>query len=91
MTTLSKTFCPLSVTKRHAFDDDNFRCMHFLAAENHLLCVKAIIWNILPNVRRDGTLSSQAKMINMFKEKDIWNNVIIVCKKSRDPGQCEEV
>ena len=47
--------------------------------------MKAIIWTVLPNVRKDATLSNQAKMINMFKEKDIWHNVIIVCKQSRNP------
>ena len=47
--------------------------------------VKAILWTILPNVRKDALLSKQANMINKFKEVDIWNNVIIVCKQSRNP------
>ena len=47
--------------------------------------VKAILWTILPNVRKDALLSKQANMINKFKEVDIWSNVIIVCKQSRNP------
>ena len=31
-------------------------------------------------IRQDATLNKQAKLINMFAEKDIWNNVIIICK-----------
>ena len=27
----------------------------------------------------------QAKLINMFAEKEIWNNVIIICKQSMNP------
>ena len=29
--------------------------------------VKAVIWNISPNVRKDALLSGQARLINMFK------------------------
>ena len=47
--------------------------------------VKTILWTILPNVRKDALLSKQANMINKFKEVDIWSNVIIVCKQSRNP------
>ena len=47
--------------------------------------MKAILWTILPNVRKDALLSKQANMINKFKEVDIWNNVIIMCKQSRNP------
>ena len=34
---------------------------------NKLLKVKGIIWTILPNVRKDALLTSQANLINMFK------------------------
>ena len=47
--------------------------------------MKAILWTILPNVRKDALLSKQANMINKFREVDIWSNVIIVCKQSRNP------
>lgn len=48
--------------------------------------MKAIIWSILPNVRKDGVLTKQARLINMFKEREIWNNVVIVCKQSHNPA-----
>jgi hypothetical protein len=47
--------------------------------------VKAVIWNISPNVRRDALLTGQARLINLFKKRDIWNNVIIVAKQSLSP------
>ena len=47
--------------------------------------VKAVIWNISPNVRRDALLTGQARLINLFKKRDIWNNVIIVAKQSLNP------
>lgn len=47
--------------------------------------MKAIIWNVLPNVRKDALLSKQARLINLFKPKQIWQNVVIICKQSRNP------
>ena len=47
--------------------------------------VSAIIWNIVPNVRRDALLMDQARLINLFKERDIWSNVLIVAKQSMNP------
>lgn len=47
--------------------------------------MKAIIWNILPNVRKDALLTKQARLINLFKPKEIWHNVVIICKQSRNP------
>ena len=47
--------------------------------------VKAVIWNISPNVRRDALLTGQARLINLFKKRDIWDNVIIVAKQSLNP------
>ena len=32
-----------------------------------MLRVKAILWMVLPNVRKDALLTRQAKLINMFK------------------------
>ena len=46
---------------------------------------QAIIWNILPNVRRDALLMKQARMINLFKAVEIWRNVLIIVKQSRNP------
>jgi hypothetical protein len=47
--------------------------------------VKAILWTINPNIRKDALLAKQAHLINLFKESKIWKNVIIVCKQSRNP------
>lgn len=47
--------------------------------------MKAIIWNVLPNVRKDALLTKQARLIDLFKPKDIWQNVLIICKQSRNP------
>lgn len=68
------------------WDDDNLKdesafkiIISFLKDED--LKVKAILWMILPNIRQDTLLLKQARMIDKFKEVDIWKNVIIVCKK----------
>ncbi len=54
--------------------------------------VKAVIWNISPNVRRDALLTGQARLINLFKKQDIWNNVIIVAKQSLSPeSDCQVI
>ena len=47
--------------------------------------VKAIIWNVNPNVRCDALLTNQAKLINLFAPQEIWNNVIIIVKQSLNP------
>ena len=49
--------------------------------EHNLHQVKAIIWNINPNIREDDLITRQAYLINLFKEDEIWKNVIIICKK----------
>ena len=68
------------------WDDDNLKdesafkiIISFLKDED--LKVKAILWMILPNIRQDTLLLKQARMIDKFKEVDMWKNVIIVCKK----------
>ena len=47
--------------------------------------VKAIIWNVHPNVRCDAVLTSQSKLINKFAPKEVWNNVIVITKQSMSP------
>ena len=49
--------------------------------DHNLHQVKAIIWNINPNIREDDLITRQAYLINLFKEDEIWKNVIIICKK----------
>ena len=54
--------------------------LQFLNRHN-LTSVKAILWTVHPStIRKDATLCKQAKFINAFANKSIWNNVIIVCK-----------
>ena len=43
--------------------------------------MKAIIWTVLPNIRKDALLTKQARLIDLFKPAKIWNNVIIICKQ----------
>lgn len=71
----------------HAFlpDDHTFKDILRFIGDHQLLRVKAIIWNVLPNVRKDALLSKQARLINLFKPKQIWQNVMIICKQSRNP------
>ncbi len=66
-------------------DDHTFKDILRFIGDNQLLRVKAIIWNILPNVRKDALLTKQARLIDLFKPKEIWSNVVIVCKQSRNP------
>lgn len=76
-------------TKTYSFifftDDSTFKDILKFICDNDLLQVKAIIWNVLPNVRRDALLTKQARLIDLFKPKEIWHNVVIVCKQSRNP------
>jgi len=62
---------------------------------NHLYCVKAVVWCIMPTPRMDANLQAQATFIDMFTPDDektsvneagkIWNNVVIVCKGKINP------
>jgi hypothetical protein len=72
-------------------DDSTFKDILRFICDEELLRVKAIVWNILPNVRKDALLTKQARLINLFKPKDIWHNVIIVCKQSRNPEDDAQV
>ena len=62
-------------------DNSTFKDILQFVNDNKLLKVKAIIWNVLPNIRKDAVLTKQAKLIDLFKPKSIWNNVIIICKQ----------
>ena len=66
-------------------DDSTFKDILRFICDEELLRVKAIVWNILPNVRKDALLTKQARLIDLFKPGDIWHNVVIVCKQSRNP------
>ena len=62
-------------------DDLTFKEILQFINDNRLLKVKAIIWTVLPNVRKDALLKKQANLIDRFKPTEIWNNVIIICKQ----------
>jgi len=67
-------------------DNETFQDMLRYLHRQNLTKVKAIIWTVHPGtIRQDATLNKQAKLIDMFAEKDIWNNVIIICKQSMNP------
>lgn len=66
-------------------DDETFKDILRFIDKYNITKVKAVIWNISPNVRRDALLTGQARLINLFKKRDIWNNVIIVAKQSLNP------
>jgi len=51
-----------------------------------LLKISAIVWCVAPNIRQDSTLQKQAEFINDFLPKNIWENVIILCKQSLNPA-----
>ena len=36
--------------------------------------------SFLGSIRQDNSLYGQARLINQFADKEIWDNVIIVCK-----------
>ena len=68
------------------FDDhETFKDILRFIDENYMTSVKAIIWNVNPNVRCDALLTNQAKLINLFAPQEIWNNVIIIVKQSLNP------
>lgn len=50
-----------------------------------LLRVKAIIWNVYPSVRQTHELEKQARFIDQFYPRKVWNNVVVVCKEARNP------
>jgi len=66
-------------------DVETFKNILKFIDKHNITKVKAVIWNILPNVRKDALLCGQARLIDMFKEVDIWRNVIIVAKQSLNP------
>ena len=68
-------------------DDDTFKDILRFIDDNYMTKVKAIIWTVHPNVRCDGLLTNQAKLIEKFAPKIVWNNVIIIVKQSMSPEE----
>ena len=49
--------------------------------DNNLYRIKAIVWNINPTNQEDELIAKQASLINQIRPKDIWPNVIVICKR----------
>jgi len=64
-----------------ADDTESFKEVLKFIQEKRLLKIKAIIWTILPQERKDARLQRQAEFINRFREEAIWENVIIIAKQ----------
>lgn len=62
-------------------DAESFKEVLKFIQEHRLLKIKAIIWTILPQERKDARLQRQAEFINRFREEAIWDNVIIIAKQ----------
>ena len=66
-------------------DEETFKDILRFINEHDITRVAAIVWNVVPNVRRDALLRKQARLINLFKDEEIWRNVVIVAKQSLNP------
>jgi hypothetical protein len=55
----------------HFEDDDTFKDILRFIDDNYMTSVKAIIWAVHSNVRCDGLLTSQAKLIDKFAPKEV--------------------
>ncbi|XP_023340410.1 uncharacterized protein LOC111710537 [Eurytemora carolleeae] len=62
-------------------DSESFQELLTFMQSQGLLKVKAIIWTVSSQERKDARLRHQSDFINQFKDMDIWNNVIIVVKQ----------
>ena len=67
-------------------DTETFQTILRFLNRHNLTRLKAILWTVHPGtIRQDATLNKQAKLINLFAEKDVWDNVIIICKQAMNP------
>jgi len=64
-------------------DEEAFQYILRFLQEQRISHVVGVIWTVNPDVRMTARLQEQAKRINMFKEGSVWDNVIIVVKKTR--------
>ena len=89
----TQNFTNFLSSKKHGWDDaevedeETFKNILRFISKNDILRVSCVIWNILPNIRKDALLRKQAQMINLFKAEEIWRNVIIVAKQSLNPEE----
>lgn len=84
-----------------ADDEDTFRYILGFLDANNVLRIKAVIWFVLPNIRRDALLVKQAALINRLAPLSdaknagtgknyagsIWGRTIIACKQAMNPEQ----
>ncbi len=57
--------------------------LRFLRDEN-FSHVAAVVWNVIPNVRRDAPFSRHACFIDRLGH-GVWSCVVVVCKQSMRP------
>ena len=62
-------------------DFDTFRRILSFLKDNNLSRIKAIVWNINPTNQEDDLIAKQASLINQIRPKDVWTNVIVICKR----------
>ena len=68
-------------------DEETFKDILRFISKHDITRVGCIIWNVLPNIRKDALLKKQAALINQFKAEEIWRNVVIVAKQSLTPDE----
>ncbi len=62
-------------------DQSSFQEVLRFVDDHELRDVRAIVWTVMPQERRDARLQKQAEFINQFREGEVWNNVVIVAKQ----------
>lgn len=62
-------------------DQSSFQEVLRFIDDHDLRDVRAIVWTVMPQERKDARLQKQAEFINLFKEGEVWDNVIILAKQ----------
>ena len=62
-------------------DQSSFQEVLRFIDDHDLRDVRAIVWTVMPQERKDARLQKQAEFINLFKEGEVWGNVIILAKQ----------
>ena len=62
-------------------DQSSFQEVLRFLDDHDLRDVRAIVWTVMPQERKDARLQKQAEFINLFKEGEVWENVIILAKQ----------
>jgi len=70
-------------TDTNRSDEEAFQYVLRFLQEQKISHVVGIIWTVNPDDREAAKLQEQAKLINKFKEEDVWSNVIVAVKKTR--------